>query len=682
MPRASVLDRFTAPTRRWFSGAFTAPTAAQKGAWTSIADGSHTLVIAPTGSGKTLAAFLWALDRLAADPDSRPAGTKVLYISPLKALAVDVERNLRAPLTGITRAAQELNLPEPNITVGVRSGDTSAADRRALVKTPPDILITTPESLYLMLTSAARESLTGVQAVIVDEVHAVAATKRGTHLALTLERLDELLEKPAQRIGLSATVRPPEVVAGFLSGAAPCQVVKPKADKTFDLRVDVPVEDMANIPPPVSDADPAALDDAFSPTAGSLWPYVEASIVDQIEANRATIVFANSRRLAEKLTARLNEIHAERHGQPAEPTGNPSVAGGAPAFVMGSGASSGAEPVLARAHHGSVSKEQRAQIEDDLKAGRLSCVVATSSLELGIDMGAVDLVIQVESPPSVASGLQRIGRAGHQVGEISQGILYPKHRTDLLHCTVTVSRMLDGAIEEIKVPQNPLDILAQQTIAAAAVDDLEVDHWYEVIRRAAPYRELGRGVFDATLDLIAGRFPSDEFAELRPRVNWDRDAGVITGRRGAQRARGHLGRFHPRPRPLRCVHGRREGNARRRTRRGDGLRVACRRRLRTRRDQLADRGHHPRPRPGLPRVRSAGPVAVLDRRRDRTPRRTRRRDRCVHRCDRRPRQARRPCRTPRPHRQRPHQPRDPHRRAAGVDRTPPHRPHPGGRAVP
>ena len=535
MPRPSVLDRFTAPTRRWFSGAFTAPTAAQKGAWTSIADGANTLVIAPTGSGKTLAAFLWALDRLAADAGNRPAGTKVVYISPLKALAVDVERNLRAPLTGITRAAQELNLPEPNITVGVRSGDTSAADRRALVKTPPDILITTPESLYLMLTSAARESLTGVEAIIVDEVHAVAATKRGTHLALTLERLDELLDKPAQRIGLSATVRPPEVVAGFLSGAAPCQVVKPKADKTFDLRVDVPVEDMANIPPPVSDADPAALDDAFSPTAGSLWPYVEASIVDQIEANRATIVFANSRRLAEKLTARLNEIHAERHGEPAEPTGNPSVAGGAPAFVMGSGASSGAEPVLARAHHGSVSKEQRAQIEDDLKAGRLSCVVATSSLELGIDMGAVDLVIQVESPPSVASGLQRIGRAGHQVGEISQGILYPKHRTDLLHCTVTVGRMLDGAIEEIKVPQNPLDILAQQTIAAAAVDDLEVDHWYEVVRRAAPYRELGRGVFDATLDLIAGRFPSDEFAELRPRVNWDRDAGVITGRRGAQR---------------------------------------------------------------------------------------------------------------------------------------------------
>ena len=530
---ASVLQRFTAPTRRWFSGAFPEPTAAQTGAWNSIADGENTLVIAPTGSGKTLSAFLWALDRLAAEPD-RAHGTCVLYISPLKALAVDVERNLRAPLTGITRAAQELGLPEPNITVGLRSGDTPANQRRLLARQPPDILITTPESLYLILTSSVRDTLRNVDAVIVDEVHAVAGTKRGTHLAVSLERLDELLDEPAQRIGLSATVRPPELVAQFLAGSRPCRVVRPPAAKTFDLRVDVPVPDMANIPPP-ADAPDDDLDDAFSPTAGSLWPHVEASIVDAIESNRATIVFANSRRLAERLTARLNEIHADRSGTPVTNAPNPGVAGGAPALVMASGASGGAPTALARAHHGSVSKEQRAEIEDDLKSGRLRCVVATSSLELGIDMGAVDLVIQVESPPSVASGLQRIGRAGHQVGEISQGVLYPKHRTDLVHCTVAVERMLAGDIEQLRVPSNPLDVLAQQTIAAAAMDDLDVDEWFDVIRRAAPYRELSRDVYVSTLDLISGRFPSDEFAELRPRVTWDRDANTISGRRGAQR---------------------------------------------------------------------------------------------------------------------------------------------------
>ncbi|MCH5643597.1 ATP-dependent helicase [Gordonia sp. ABSL49_1] len=530
---ASVLQRFTAPTRRWFSGAFPEPTAAQTGAWNSIADGENTLVIAPTGSGKTLSAFLWALDRLAAEPD-RAHGTRVLYISPLKALAVDVERNLRAPLTGITRAAQELGLPEPNITVGLRSGDTPANQRRLLARQPPDILITTPESLYLILTSSVRDTLRNVDAVIVDEVHAVAGTKRGTHLAVSLERLDELLDEPAQRIGLSATVRPPELVAQFLAGSRPCRVVRPPAAKTFDLRVDVPVPDMANIPPP-ADAPDDDLDDAFSPTAGSLWPHVEASIVDAIESNRATIVFANSRRLAERLTARLNEIHADRSGTPVTNAPNPGVAGGAPALVMASGASGGAPTALARAHHGSVSKEQRAEIEDDLKSGRLRCVVATSSLELGIDMGAVDLVIQVESPPSVASGLQRIGRAGHQVGEISQGVLYPKHRTDLVHCTVAVERMLAGDIEQLRVPSNPLDVLAQQTIAAAAMDDLDVDEWFDVIRRAAPYRELSRDVYVSTLDLISGRFPSDEFAELRPRVTWDRDANTISGRRGAQR---------------------------------------------------------------------------------------------------------------------------------------------------
>ncbi|MFT4041817.1 MAG: DEAD/DEAH box helicase, partial [Gordonia sp. (in: high G+C Gram-positive bacteria)] len=508
---AAVLQRFTAPTRQWFAAAFAAPTPAQAGAWKTIADGNHTLVIAPTGSGKTLSAFLWALDTLAARPQRSP-GTRVLYISPLKALAVDVERNLRAPLTGITRAAQQLGMAEPSITVGVRSGDTPAVHRRALAKTPPDILITTPESLYLMLTSSVRETLREVETVIVDEVHAVAATKRGTHLALSLERLDELLERPAQRIGLSATVRPPQVVADFLAGAAPCTVVAPRAVKTFDLRVDIPVEDMANIPP----SDGPGTDDlnnGFPPVAGSLWPYVESAIVDLIEANRTTIVFANSRRLAERLTARLNEITGGAGHNSDGPTDAP----------------------LARAHHGSVSKEQRAEIEDELKSGRLRCVVATSSLELGIDMGAVDLVIQVEAPPSVASGLQRIGRAGHQVGQISHGVLFPKHRTDLLHCTVAVARMRAGAIEELRIPRNPLDVLAQQTIAAAALDDLDVDAWYEVVRRATPYRELGRSVYEAMLDLISGRFPSDEFAELRPRVTWDRETNTLRGRRGAQR---------------------------------------------------------------------------------------------------------------------------------------------------
>ncbi|MBJ7288184.1 ATP-dependent helicase [Williamsia sp.] len=538
---ADVLARFSAPTRDWFTGAFTAPTPAQIGAWNAIADGAHTLVVAPTGSGKTLSAFLWALDRLASEhaaptpgaPDAPSrTGTTVLYISPLKALAVDVERNLRAPLAGITRSAVALGLPAPDITVGVRSGDTPTAQRRLLLRTPPDILITTPESLFLMLTSSARETLTSVHTVIVDEVHAVAATKRGTHLALSLERLDDLLPAPVQRIGLSATVRPADRVAGFLAGAAPCTIVSPPAAKTFDLRVDVPVPDMANIPAPPGVGE---FDDETAPTAGSLWPYVENGIVDLIETNRSTIVFTNSRRLSERLTARLNEIHAERIGDPVEKGPNAAVPGGAPAYVMGSGASSGAEPLLARAHHGSVSKEQRALIEDDLKAGRLRCVVATSSLELGIDMGAVDLVIQVETPPSVASGLQRVGRAGHQVGEISKGVLFPKHRADLIHSTVAVSRMRDGLIEEIAVPANPLDILAQHTVAASAVDVLDVEAWFETVRRSAPYKTLPRSAYEATLDLLSGRYPSDEFAELRPRVVWDRDASTITGRPGAQR---------------------------------------------------------------------------------------------------------------------------------------------------
>ncbi len=518
-PPADALARFSAVTRDWFASTFAAPTTAQSAAWTAIANGDNTLVVAPTGSGKTLAAFLWALDNLAslAAPE-RPAGTRVLYVSPLKALAVDVERNLRTPLAGLTRLAQSRGLPAPEISVGVRSGDTPPAQRRQLITRPPDVLITTPESLFLMLTSAARETLAGVQTVIVDEIHAIAATKRGAHLALSLERLDDLREgRGAQRIGLSATVRPPEELARFLSGQSPTTIVAPPSAKTVELSVQVPVPDMANL------------------ANNSIWPDVEARLVDLIESHNSTIVFANSRRLAERLTARLNEIHAERSGVELPSGGNAQVAGGAPAYVMGSGQSFGAPTLLARAHHGSVSKEQRAIVEEDLKSGQLKAVVATSSLELGIDMGAVDLVIQVEAPPSVASGLQRIGRAGHQVGEVSRGVLFPKHRTDLLGCAVSVQRMLTGQIETMRVPANPLDILAQHTVAAAALEPLDADRWFDTVRRSAPFATLPRSVFEATLDLLSGKYPSTDFAELRPRLVYDRDHGTLTARPGAQR---------------------------------------------------------------------------------------------------------------------------------------------------
>lgn len=593
---AEAMDRFSRPTRDWFLGAFAAPTPAQNGAWNAISSGAHALVVAPTGSGKTLAAFLWALDRLLVaappEPEELPGldtakgarrkapkrKTRVLYISPLKALGVDVERNLRAPLIGITQTAKRLDLPAPLITVGVRSGDTPASDRRSLLSHPPDILITTPESLFLMLTSKARETLSEVDTIIIDEVHAVAGTKRGAHLAVSLERLDALLPKPAQRIGLSATVEPRELVAQFLAGSAPVEIVAPPSKKTWDLTVSVPVEDMSDLQGAAGafDSGPAS---GLQPQA-SIWPHVEEKIVDLVLANQSTIVFANSRRLAERLTARLNEIYAERQlmaagsgwdgsgpGAPDfEPVPAGAPAGGGPTVPASSavptsaaptstvptsavptstatpahmmaqaGSTAGADPVLARAHHGSVSKDQRALIEDDLKSGRLRCVVATSSLELGIDMGAVDLVVQVESPPSVASGLQRVGRAGHQVGEVSQGVLFPKHRADLVHTTITVERMLAGKIERLFVPANPLDILAQQTVAAAALGSIDVEEWFATVRRSAPFASLPRSAFEATLDLLAGRYPSDEFAELRPRIIWDRNAGTIEGRPGAQR---------------------------------------------------------------------------------------------------------------------------------------------------
>lgn len=539
---SDVLDRFTPATQDWFRGAFTAPTPAQAGAWEAVSAGKHALVVAPTGSGKTLSAFLWAIDsvfRERADAPEEPkkdgSRTRILYISPLKALGVDVERNLRSPLIGIGQSARRLGLTAPGITVGVRSGDTTSSDRRKLVSDPPDILITTPESLYLMLTSRAGETLRDVHTVIIDEVHAVAATKRGAHLAVSLERLDALrrshgAETAAQRIGLSATVRPIDEVARFLGGGDPVEIVAPPASKTFELGVVVPMDDMTNPPPPPG-APPEApgIDAEYTEVTGSVWPHVEEAIVDRILQNNSTIVFANSRRLAERLTGRLNEIYAERIGVALpEPT--------VPAAMMAqAGSTAGADPVLAKAHHGSVSKEQRAQVEEELKSGVLRCVVATSSLELGIDMGAVDLVIQVEAPPSAASGLQRVGRAGHQVGEISRAALFPKHRGDVLHTAIVTERMLAGKIEAIQVPRNPLDILAQQTVAASALGAISVEEWFETVRRSAPFQSLPRSAYEATLDLLAGRFPSDEFAELRPRLVWDRDAGTLTGRPGAQR---------------------------------------------------------------------------------------------------------------------------------------------------
>ncbi|GAA8844673.1 ATP-dependent helicase [Helicobacter pylori] len=530
---ADILESFSPATATWFRDSFAAPTDAQAGAWRAISAGSHALVVAPTGSGKTLSAFLWALDRLASSPppEDPQARCRVLYISPLKALAVDVERNLRAPLVGIGHAADRLGLPAPQVSVSVRSGDTPASERRAFAKAPTDVLITTPESLFLMLTSGVRDALRGVDTIIIDEIHALAGTKRGAHLALSLERLDALLEQPAQRVGLSATVRPVDEVARFLAGGRPVEIVQPESTKQWQLDVVVPVADLTELGEPTGDLSGAA---AGEERRASIWPHVEERVVDLVEQHRSTLVFVNSRRLGERLTGRLNEIHAERVAPPDAP--EPTAPARAPAEVMAqSGASAGAPPVLARAHHGSVSKEQRGLIEEDLKAGRLPCVVATSSLELGIDMGAIDLVVQIESPPSVASGLQRVGRAGHQVGAVSHGVVLPKFRGDLVQSAVVVERMRAGDIEALHVPANPLDVLAQQVVAMCALDDWQVTEVEALVRRAAPFASLPTTLLHATLDMLAGRYPSEDFAELRPRITWDRVAGTIVGRRGAQR---------------------------------------------------------------------------------------------------------------------------------------------------
>ncbi|SFE57699.1 ATP dependent helicase, Lhr family [Phytobacter palmae] len=532
----SVLtDIFSPATRDWFARAFRHPTPVQAQTWTATNAGENVLAIAPTGSGKTLAAFLYALDQLfregdtpSADGDERKKTTRILYISPIKALGTDIQRNLQIPLQGISEQRKKHGAPEVVIRVAMRTGDTSTQERATLVRNPPDILITTPESLYLMLTSRARETLRGVETVIVDEVHAVAGNKRGAHLALSLERLDALLARPAQRIGLSATVRSPGDVARFLGGSRPVTVVNPPALRHPDIRIVVPV---ANLDDVLSSSDGTG-EISHAGREGSIWPHIEAGILDQVLSHKSTIVFTNSRGLAEKLTARLNELYAARMTE----TGDMQT--DAAHYVSSSGATSNrTQPgtvFIARSHHGSVSKEQRAVTEQALKSGELRCVVATSSLELGIDMGAVDLVIQVASPLSVASGLQRIGRAGHQVGGISKALFYPRTRRELIDSTVVVDCMLTGKLETLTPPRNPLDVLAQQTVAAVSMDALNVDDWYATVQRAAPWKALPREVFDATLDMLAGRYPSGDFSVFRPRIIWQRESGQLTARPGAQ----------------------------------------------------------------------------------------------------------------------------------------------------
>jgi ATP-dependent helicase Lhr and Lhr-like helicase len=505
---ATALDLFSPAARGWFRDAFAGPTEVQERGWKAVASGSHTLMTAPTGSGKTLAAFLWCLDRLATEP--APPGRercRVLYVSPLKALAVDVERNLRAPLVGLRLQSERLGLPVPEIAVAIRSGDTPAEDRRSMERVPPDILITTPESLYLLLTSAARRVLATVRWVIVDEIHSVAATKRGAHLMVSLERLCALTAREPQRIGLSATQRPLEEVGRFLGGVGrDVAIVDAGRRKTMEVRVEVPVEDMANLdrgaPPEPPSGSAAAWAAELPQPRRSIWPAIYPRLLELIQQHRSTIVFVNSRRLAERLAARLNEL---------------------------------AEEELVLAHHGSIAREQRVVVEDRLKSGALRGLVATSSMELGIDMGAVDLVVQVESPPTVATGIQRIGRAGHSVGEVSRGVILPKFRGDLLESAAVVERMLAGEIETTVVPVNPLDVVAQQVVAMAAMDEWKVDDLAALLRRAHPFRDLGRRSLEAVLDMLSGRYPSEEFAELRPRIVWDRVGGSVRGRAGAQR---------------------------------------------------------------------------------------------------------------------------------------------------
>jgi ATP-dependent Lhr-like helicase len=493
---------FSPATRAWFERTFDGPTPPQTQGWPAIASGGHVLIQAPTGSGKTLTAFLYAIDRLTRTPGE---GLRVLYVSPLKALNYDIERNLRGPLAGL----------ESKLRVAVRTGDTPQKERRELLKEPPDILITTPESLYLMLTSQAREMLRSVETLILDEVHAIAGVKRGAHLAISVERLQSLVDQPMQRIGLSATQRPIEEIGQFVSGGRPITIVDAGTRKPLDLEVVVPVEDMRELGTTASyesppEADGSALLTSTEGGRNSIWPSIYPEILRLVKEHRSTIVFVNNRRLAERLALRLNELAA------GEAVAQDTVE-------------------IARAHHGSLAREQRVLVEEELKAGRIPCLVATSSLELGIDMGAVDLVIQVESPKSVARGLQRIGRAGHEMGATSKGRIFPKFRADLLESAVVARAMRNGEIEETKIPRNPLDVLAQQIVAISADTEIAIDDLHALVMRAYPFKDLSRAQLENVLDMLAGRYPSDEFAELRPRIVWDRTAGVIRARDGARR---------------------------------------------------------------------------------------------------------------------------------------------------
>ena len=507
-----MLSAFAPATRAWFAASFAEATRVQREAWRQIAAGEHVLLSAPTGSGKTLAAFLWCIDRLTQLPARAPGGVRVLYISPLKALAHDVERNLALPLAGIQAEAARLDTPLRPVRVSLRTGDTSQRDRQALRKDPGDILITTPESLYLMLGSGAREVLRSVDTVIVDEIHVLAPSKRGAHLALSLERLCELTGREPQRIGLSATQRPLSAVARYLGGRRPVSIIDAGEAPRVDLTIEVPADDMEAPPPPTGPPEAGGAPLGFAQWGGAqprgvtpeergMWPAIQARVLELVLAHQSTIVFTNSRRLCERLAQRLNEL---------------------------------AQAPLVRAHHGSLARAQREQIEGALKRGELRGIVATSSLELGIDMGAVDLVVQIESPGGVARGLQRVGRAGHAVGRRSEGRIFPKFRGDLLEAAVVARGMLDGDVEPIRVPDSPLDVLAQQLVATCAEAEWKVDTLEAMVRRAGPYLELPRALLLGVLDMLAGRYPSDELADLRPRLSWDRARDVVVGRRDAR----------------------------------------------------------------------------------------------------------------------------------------------------